>query len=103
MTDFGLALHLSGLRQWPEIAGTLPYMAPEQVSGETHRVDARTDLWAAGVILYQMVSGRLPFWADQKSALMDAIRHAEPEDLLRRIPRFPPSCRGSCVDAWPSG
>jgi eukaryotic-like serine/threonine-protein kinase len=89
VTDFGLALDLSALRQWPEIAGTLPYMAPEQVGGETHRLDARTDLWAAGVILYQMLSGRLPFAAEGKAALFAAIRRAEPEDLLRLDPTIP--------------
>lgn len=89
VTDFGLALDLSALRHWPEIAGTLPYMAPEQVGGETHRLDARTDLWAAGVILYQMLSGRLPFAAEGKSALFEAIRYAEPEDLLTLDPTIP--------------
>jgi eukaryotic-like serine/threonine-protein kinase len=89
VTDFGLALDLSALRRWPEIAGTLPYMAPEQVGGETHRLDARTDLWAAGVILYQMLSGRLPFRAEGKAALFAAIRREEPEDLLRLDPTIP--------------
>src|SRR5437868_4488202 len=64
--DFGLAkaplpLHemASATTTDDAIAGTLPYMAPEQLSGR--RVDARTDLWAAGCVLYQMATGKPPF------------------------------------------
>ena len=83
VTDFGLALNLSDLRRSPEIAGTIPYMAPEQASGETHRLDGRTDLWAVGVTLYRMLSGRLPFSGANQKELIDAICHREPDDLLQ--------------------
>ncbi len=54
IADFGLAVHEDD--RWPirgEVAGTPPYMAPEQVRGESHRLDGRTDIWGLGVILYR--------------------------------------------------
>jgi eukaryotic-like serine/threonine-protein kinase len=90
VTDFGLALQLPTLRRAPEIAGTLAYMAPEQANGETHRLDARTDLWAVGVILYRLLAGRLPFSGDDRRELLEAIRYAEPGDLQACCPSVPP-------------
>lgn len=81
VTDFGLALHLAGLQRKREIVGTLPYMAPEQANGETHRVDPRTDLWSLGVVFYRLLSSRLPFGGATRAELFDAIRYKEPEDL----------------------
>jgi formylglycine-generating enzyme required for sulfatase activity/tRNA A-37 threonylcarbamoyl transferase component Bud32 len=81
VTDFGLALHMATSRRRRELAGTLAYMAPEQASGETHRLDGRTDLWAVGVILYRMLAGKLPFSGDTQQEFLEAIRYAEPQDL----------------------
>lgn len=89
VTDFGLALHLATASIRPEIAGTPSYMAPEQASGETHRLDARTDLWAVGVILYRILSGQLPFSGKNHQELLAAIRHAEPQDLRDIDPAIP--------------
>ncbi|MGH9777567.1 MAG: serine/threonine protein kinase, partial [Candidatus Acidiferrales bacterium] len=55
------------------IAGTVPYMSPEQLRGET--VDARTDIYAAGCVLYEMVTRRRPFQETLSTALTDAILH----------------------------
>ena len=80
--DFGLA-QLSGTaadveqtktRSVSGFEGTLPYMAPEQVRGEA--IDARTDLYALGVVLYEMATGRRPFDDTQTGRLTDAILHA---------------------------
>ena len=83
--DFGLAkrvarageetLTQSGLEPG-DTAGTLPYMAPEQLKGE--KVDQRTDLWAAGVVLYELAIGRRPFEAKTSTALAGEIIHSSP-------------------------
>ena len=67
LTGFGIASRLSRERQAPEppetIAGTLAYMAPEQTGRMNRSIDARSDLYALGVTLYQMLTGVLPFTA----------------------------------------
>jgi serine/threonine protein kinase len=82
--DFGLAklIHASAPPEW-SVAGTLEYMAPEQIQGQS---DRRTDLWALGVVLYEMVTGRRPFTAPKRSDIAHAISHSEftPVSALRR-------------------
>jgi PAS domain S-box-containing protein len=67
LTGFGIASRLPRERQAPEppetIAGTLAYMAPEQTGRMNRSVDSRSDLYALGVTLYQMLTGSLPFTA----------------------------------------
>ncbi|MFQ5927922.1 MAG: protein kinase, partial [Terriglobia bacterium] len=94
--DFGLAKLLrpavdpasaataESLTETQAVAGTLPYMAPEQLRGET--VDARTDLWAAGAVLYEMAAGRRPFEAKLATALTDDILHKPPPSPGRLNP-----------------
>ena len=71
------------------IVGTVPYMAPEQIEG--HEVDARTDIFSFGVVLYEMVCGRRPFAGDSRASLMAAIVAAEPPALSSLQPRTPAS------------
>jgi tetratricopeptide (TPR) repeat protein len=76
--DFGLAktadatVTETGMR-----LGTPAYMSPEQTRGE--EIDARTDLWSLGVVLYEMLTARRPFRADSSSGVIHAIRHEEPD------------------------
>ena len=77
--DFGLA-KLSGrtkLTKEGTTLGTVAYMSPEQVRGEA--VDKRTDIWALGVILYEMIAGKSPFEADYEQAIMYSIVNEEPQ------------------------
>ncbi len=80
VADFGLAINedLERLKRG-EIAGTPRYMAPEQVRGETHRLDGRTDLWAIGVILYIGLTGRPPFVSRDRDEVFDEILNRDPK------------------------
>ena len=71
------------------ILGTLPYMAPEQVEGKP--ADARTDLWALGTVVYEMVTGRRAFEASSPTSLVGAILEREPAAMAERQPLTPPS------------
>ncbi len=86
LLDFGIAkLKNAPTRTAPGmIVGTPAYMSPEQIRGET--VDHRSDIWSAGVILYQMLTGRLPFAGESTVALMYSIVNetAEPVGRVRR-------------------
>ncbi|MFN8587090.1 MAG: protein kinase [Candidatus Eisenbacteria bacterium] len=69
------------------VLGTLPYMAPEQVRGGA--TDARTDLFAFGVLLYELLSGRRPFDGATRADLTTAILRDVPEPLRTRRPELP--------------
>jgi eukaryotic-like serine/threonine-protein kinase len=70
-------------------AGTIPYMAPEQVEG--HEADARTDLWGFGAVLYEMTTGRLPFVATSAARMVGAILKDEPSPMRELRPETPPT------------
>jgi serine/threonine-protein kinase len=71
------------------ILGTLQYMAPEQLEGK--EADARTDLWALGAILYEMVTGRRAFEGESQVSLIGNIMNAEPASLATTQPLTPPA------------
>ena len=78
--DFGLAKARDQSRSEAGVRfGTVSYMSPEQVRGGN--VDARADLWALGIVLYEMLTGRKPFGGDEEVAIAHAILHDEPELL----------------------
>ncbi|HEX6731653.1 MAG TPA: protein kinase [Pyrinomonadaceae bacterium] len=69
------------------VMGTAHYMSPEQARG--HAVDARTDIWSLGVVLYEMVTGRLPFEGATVSDCIASILKTEPRPLTEVIPDVP--------------
>ncbi|WP_338663943.1 protein kinase [Pararoseomonas sp. SCSIO 73927] len=76
LADFGIArIENSSMTQVGTLMGTLSYMAPEQLRGEA--LDARADIWAAGVMLYQLLTGEKPF-SGNSSAVMHKVLNTEP-------------------------
>jgi serine/threonine protein kinase len=98
VTDFGLAI-VEDFRhdRAGEVAGTPTHMAPEQVRGEAHRLDGRTDVWALGVILYQCLTGRIPFHSPSRAALFDDILLREPTPPRELDPSIPPELERICL------
>ena len=105
--DFGLARRGAGdqgsgagdetLTQEGAVAGTLAYMAPEVLRGEA--ADARSDLWALGVMLYQAVAGTLPFRGTTSFEITSAILRDSAAPLPSHVPAGRPPLSGAC---WPS-
>jgi PAS domain S-box-containing protein len=93
LTGFGITSRLPRERQAPEppefIAGTLPYMAPEQTGRMNRSIDSRSDLYSLGVMLYEMLTGVLPFTASDPMEWVHchlAKRAMPPNEKLKYVP-----------------
>ena len=89
LIDFGISKIKDGanLTQTGMLVGTPTYMAPEQAAGGT--IDARTDVYAVGAILYEMVTGRQPFMGEETAELLSAIVSEEPPRPRSLVPTLP--------------
>jgi serine/threonine-protein kinase len=89
LLDFGVAqtFGASRITRAGSIVGTTAYMSPEHLRGES--VDGRTDIWSAGVVLYEMIVGRRPFTSPEPESLMRAIFEDSPPALGRLRPETP--------------
>ncbi|MGA8153367.1 MAG: tetratricopeptide repeat protein [Terriglobales bacterium] len=109
--DFGLAQFVrqeadigltASVTTGTQITGTLPYMAPEQLRGEP--TDQRADLWAAGAVLYELITGRRPFPQAQAPVLIDAIFNKQPDFPSALNPNVSPGLEMAivkCLDKDP--
>lgn len=90
IVDFGLskAADRTKLTQTGTTMGTAAYMSPEQARGEA--VGAQTDVWSLGVVLYEMLTGRLPFRGEFFHAVIYSILNDAPEPIRRVNPEVPP-------------
>jgi serine/threonine-protein kinase len=83
ITDFGVSRVLRATVHTKHLSGTPAYMPPEAIDGHLSKL---SDLWAAGVILYVMLSGRLPFPQQSMGPLMLALKEQEPDPLPPTVP-----------------
>ena len=88
--DFGLA-KLKGamkLTRTSSTVGTLGYMAPEQIQGG--EVDHRSDIFSFGVLLFEMLTGKLPFRGEHEAAMVYSIVNEDPQDIAQLVPNLSP-------------
>ncbi len=100
LVDFGLAKDFGrdAVTRTGDTAGTPDYMSPEQVRGEA--IDARTDVFSLGVVLYELLALARPFAAKSPHETLDAILTREPVALRRRNPRVPRDLETICHTAF---
>src|SRR5262245_13763679 len=101
LVDFGLALGdtQAGGAVMGVVAGTPSYMSPEQAAGTAHRIDGRTDIYSLGVVLYEMLTGRVPFRATHRQELLRQVRDDEPQPPRQLVGDIPPELELACLKA----
>jgi len=89
IVDFGLAKlgSVTKMTTAGTTLGTVGYMSPEQARGD--EVDSRSDIWALGVVLYEMLTGRMPFRGEVDAAVIYSIMNEEPEPPVEACPECP--------------
>jgi hypothetical protein len=88
LTDFGLATPAGVADEPGQISGSVPYIAPESILG--HPLDGRADLYALGVVLFQLATGELPATGGRVEDVLRWHLGGPPADPRRHCPRFPP-------------
>lgn len=99
LADFGIAVTECELqREMVTSIGTLAYMAPEQLQPDG-QIDPRTDVYALGVVLYELLTGKRPFASASLSGVRDAILSGHPAPPRQLNPTIPPECEQVCLKA----
>ncbi len=99
VVDFGLALKDEDFGRRAGFAGTPAYMSPEQASGEGHRVDGRSDIFSLGVVMYEWMSGELPFRGESRMEIMEQIVNTEPRPPRQMDDTLPKELERICLKA----
>src|SRR5262249_7430944 len=99
--DFGLAKRDAGevtVTLDGQVLGTPAYMSPEQARGAGHHADARSDVYSLGVVLYQLLTGELPFHGNTRM-LLHQVLHEEPRPPRKLNDRIPRDLETICLKA----
>jgi serine/threonine protein kinase len=97
LTDFGLSIREEQLVGDGSLAGTPAYMSPEQIAGEKGRIDGRSDLFSLGVVMYQMLTGHIPFDGQEIPEITKKILLSDPIPPRTRNPNLPKELESICL------
>lgn len=99
VADFGLAVSETDYAETAKLAGTPGYMSPEQVRGESHRMDARCDVFALGAVFYELLTGTPAFRGSTKTQVLSQVVRAEPKPPRQVNGQVPAELERICLKA----